>query len=360
MPGKVSQAHVKQESNCANCHDRSNARHAIGSVPGLPQGDRRRCKATHRGYHGRMANAGAGECRACHTEHKGRDADIVQLDRLQFDHGLTDFKLDGAHASLDCAACHKPGEPWRKAAADLRRLPQGRRCAPRSVHAGLLRLPWLHQLDRRPIRSRQDALSSSPAPTPAWLRCLPYRRPSTSRRRRPASAVMRPTTSIAAHAARTARSATPPRSGRPRNTIILRRPASSCWACTPRSTASPATAAATTRKKSRRIATAVTVPTMRMPRASAPKCADCHDNDAGNRSSLRSRGPRPFRACWARTPSSTATPATPRRGHGQKLGKDCVGLPSQPRIRTAASSRAAARLPRPEHLAERHRRSITI
>ena len=73
--------------------------------------------ATHHGFHGRMPNAGVGECRACHTEHKGREADIVQLDRAQFDHRLTDFALEGAHAALECASCHKKGEAWRKAPA---------------------------------------------------------------------------------------------------------------------------------------------------------------------------------------------------------------------------------------------------
>jgi hypothetical protein len=116
MPGKVTRAHQKQEETCANCHDRSNAR---------PQSSL--CLDCHkeiagdvnqrRGYHGRMVNAGNGECRACHTEHKGRDADIVQLSPAQFDHRQTDFPLEGAHAGLECGACHKPHDPWRKAAA---------------------------------------------------------------------------------------------------------------------------------------------------------------------------------------------------------------------------------------------------
>ncbi len=43
----------------------------------------RRSQATcgdHLRFHGRMPNSGVGECRACHTEHKGREADIVQLE----------------------------------------------------------------------------------------------------------------------------------------------------------------------------------------------------------------------------------------------------------------------------------------
>ncbi len=114
MPGKVSQAHIKQESNCANCHDRSNVRPQSALCLDCHK-DVAADVEQRRGYHGRMQNAGAGECRACHTEHKGRAADIVQLDRLQFDHQITDFKLTGAHASLDCAACHAKGEVFRKA-----------------------------------------------------------------------------------------------------------------------------------------------------------------------------------------------------------------------------------------------------
>ncbi len=60
------------------------------------------------------ASASAGRC---HTEHKGRAADIVQLDRADFAHRYTDFALEGAHADLDCALCHKPGLAWRKAPA---------------------------------------------------------------------------------------------------------------------------------------------------------------------------------------------------------------------------------------------------
>jgi hypothetical protein len=114
MPGKVTRAHVKQEEKCANCHDRSNARTqsalCLDCHKNIAEDVRSR-----RGYHGRMPNAGAGECRACHTEHKGRDADIVQLNRAQFDHGLTEFALEGAHRTLGCESCHKRSESWDKA-----------------------------------------------------------------------------------------------------------------------------------------------------------------------------------------------------------------------------------------------------
>ena len=116
MPGKLAQAHVKQEENCANCHDRSNARTQTSLCLDCHK-DVAADVRLHRGYHGLMTNAGVGECRACHTEHRGRKADIVQLSRAQFDHKLANFPLDGAHAALDCDGCHKKGEAWRKAPA---------------------------------------------------------------------------------------------------------------------------------------------------------------------------------------------------------------------------------------------------
>jgi hypothetical protein len=114
MPGEVTRAHEKQEENCANCHDRSNVKPqsalCLDCHKDIAADVRERAH-----FHGRMPNAGSGECRACHTEHKGRGADIVALDPAQFDHRLTDFELKGAHASLACAACHEPKAGWRKA-----------------------------------------------------------------------------------------------------------------------------------------------------------------------------------------------------------------------------------------------------
>src|ERR1700693_5020356 len=109
MPGKVTQAHEKQEKDCANCHDRSNVR-TQSSLCSDCHKEIASDLRDHHGYHGRMPNAGIGECRACHTEHKGRTADIVQLSPAHFDHRLTDFALEGAHAALACESCHKPGD----------------------------------------------------------------------------------------------------------------------------------------------------------------------------------------------------------------------------------------------------------
>ncbi|MDE2306501.1 MAG: cytochrome C [Gammaproteobacteria bacterium] len=114
MPGKVVRDHAKWESECSSCHDRAHPQRQTGLCLDCHKGIAADLR-DHHGYHGRMPGAATAQCRACHTEHKGRDADIVQLHRAQFDHRLTDFPLENAHAHLACEACHKPGQSWRKA-----------------------------------------------------------------------------------------------------------------------------------------------------------------------------------------------------------------------------------------------------
>ncbi len=105
MPGAVVQAHAKLETQCRNCHvrmDRNAQQRLCLDCHKEVAGDVRN-KA---GYHGRLQER---ECRTCHTDHKGRDAKIVQLDDKRFDHLLTDFELRGKHTRAACASCHRPG-----------------------------------------------------------------------------------------------------------------------------------------------------------------------------------------------------------------------------------------------------------
>lgn len=114
MPGKLSAAHAKLESDCTSCHDRSNK-----------VAQRQLCMTCHKevasdiqqrsGLHGRMTNAGLADCQGCHTEHIGREGDIVKFVATQFDHRNTDFILEGAHRVLACASCHQPGKKYRQA-----------------------------------------------------------------------------------------------------------------------------------------------------------------------------------------------------------------------------------------------------
>lgn len=106
-PGKLSKAHTSLEgiSNCTQCHQLR--------VPGA---DRSRCLSCHEalkarieagaGYHGQLEEQ---DCGTCHKEHLGLDFDLIRMDSATFSHSLTGYDLEGAHSSLGCRECHKPG-----------------------------------------------------------------------------------------------------------------------------------------------------------------------------------------------------------------------------------------------------------
>src|SRR5258705_9446141 len=117
MPGKLSTAHAKYEADCTSCHDRSNRTRQPQLCLECHKGIAEDVRAT-RGLHGRLSGAMSLQCRACHSEHRGRDADIVKFSRDQFHHERTDFPLRGAHSSLSCGACHQKGKKFSSAASD--------------------------------------------------------------------------------------------------------------------------------------------------------------------------------------------------------------------------------------------------
>ena len=114
MPGPVAQAHEDIESDCKLCHS-----------PGSDRAQRDLCMDCHenvgrdvaegQGFHGRNPKARAEDCATCHTDHEGRDAQIVLFSRGGFDHEYTDFPLLGAHRTTQCDTCHLPGTAWHSA-----------------------------------------------------------------------------------------------------------------------------------------------------------------------------------------------------------------------------------------------------
>ncbi len=58
------------------------------------------------GFHGKEPAVTGVECSACHTEHEGRDHDILGLDPDTFDHDFSNFPLLGKHAEAMCVDCH--------------------------------------------------------------------------------------------------------------------------------------------------------------------------------------------------------------------------------------------------------------
>ncbi len=114
MPGPVIQGHSEVEQQCERCHHsfRQESQNALcldcHEVIAL---DRK----TGRGFHGTARAARGTECRDCHTEHVGRDADVVRLNAALFDHRLTEFVLKGAHQAVSCGSCHQTGKKYREA-----------------------------------------------------------------------------------------------------------------------------------------------------------------------------------------------------------------------------------------------------
>ncbi len=113
-PGKVIQGHAKYEDDCSQCHVKFDRQ----AQDGL-------CKSCHKdvgadvkartGFHGRSKPQA---CNSCHTDHKGRNAKIVDLDKKTFDHALTDYRLRGKHEAVDCVKCHVAGKKYREAPLD--------------------------------------------------------------------------------------------------------------------------------------------------------------------------------------------------------------------------------------------------
>jgi len=113
-PGELVVAHEKLEGGCDACH----APFEQGGQSGLCKGCHKKVAAdisSAQGFHGRNPAVRGAECSHCHTDHIGRDADIVRLNPATFDHTRTDFALAGRHATAECAGCHKPGKKHREA-----------------------------------------------------------------------------------------------------------------------------------------------------------------------------------------------------------------------------------------------------
>ncbi len=114
MPGKLIEGHAKFEGQCIKCHEhfskRGQSRLCLDCHKKVAADVR-----VHKGFHGRIRDIDSTECTLCHTEHKGRSADIVMLDKDTFEHSATDFPLKGAHIDVRCASCHKAGRKYREA-----------------------------------------------------------------------------------------------------------------------------------------------------------------------------------------------------------------------------------------------------
>lgn len=114
MPGKVIQGHAKWEHQCTACHEELN-NEAQNTLCLDCHTEIQQDIDQQQGFHGTSPLVSGGECRSCHSEHKGRDADITGLDKDHFNHDTTNFPLTGLHSDLACDSCHFTNVPFRKA-----------------------------------------------------------------------------------------------------------------------------------------------------------------------------------------------------------------------------------------------------
>lgn len=113
-PGKVIQGHAKIEDDCKQCHVKFDRKAQDGLCMGCHKevGSDVRGKA---GFHGRIQDP---TCRTCHTDHKGREKRVAEVDKSKFDHTKTDFLLRGKHEKVECDKCHVSGKKFREAALE--------------------------------------------------------------------------------------------------------------------------------------------------------------------------------------------------------------------------------------------------
>ncbi len=104
-PGKLSTPHGELEGllKCQSCHElrkpgASNSKCLECHKPLRNRMDERR------GYHATVA---AKACSSCHSEHRGRDVPLTELDTIRFDHTQTGFTLVARHAEATCRECHQ-------------------------------------------------------------------------------------------------------------------------------------------------------------------------------------------------------------------------------------------------------------
>ncbi len=91
---KCTECHVlgKKVSNnlCLDCHD---------NIKSLIE--------QKRGYHASSEVMGK-ECASCHSDHHGRNFNMVRFEEENFKHQLAGFDLTGKHTRIDCRDCHQP------------------------------------------------------------------------------------------------------------------------------------------------------------------------------------------------------------------------------------------------------------
>ncbi len=114
MPGKLIKDHAEYEDQCEDCH-KDFSEEAQSYLCSDCHEEIALDVTRKKGYHG-DALVRDRECSECHTDHKGRDANIVIFDPATFNHKQTDFELRGSHKLAACEGCHdRENKKYREA-----------------------------------------------------------------------------------------------------------------------------------------------------------------------------------------------------------------------------------------------------
>jgi hypothetical protein len=114
MPGDLIQGHAKYEDDCSECHESFSKTDQSKLCLGCHKDIAKDVK-NNKGYHGKSKIVNNRSCKSCHTDHKGREHNIVLLDKEIFNHAITDFKLKGQHKQAKCTSCHKTNKKYTEA-----------------------------------------------------------------------------------------------------------------------------------------------------------------------------------------------------------------------------------------------------
>jgi len=161
LPGELVQGHARIEKKCDKCH-----------APFDKSKQNKLCRDCHEeidkdikkesNFHGKIYNIANRECYTCHTDHKGRDMDIVQLDEEMLDHNNTNFKLNGAHVITPCKSCHKKEKFYRlpkhncidcHEVDDSHKARMGEKCENCHVELAWLPARFNHEKTKFPLRN---------------------------------------------------------------------------------------------------------------------------------------------------------------------------------------------------------------
>lgn len=116
-PGELARGHAHLEGmlSCTKCHDLGDK---VSNTKCLDCHKEIKTRTDqNKGYHA-SAEVKGKDCFSCHSDHHGRNFQIIRFDAEKFDHQLTGYKLTGAHVKQDCISCHKDE---RIESADLRK-----------------------------------------------------------------------------------------------------------------------------------------------------------------------------------------------------------------------------------------------